>query len=426
MRAIPQSFTLRKDGAPSKGDWFSIQNKKGDDDTTEVMIYDEIGFWGTTAKDFVKKLNKIETAKISLRLNSPGGAIFDGVAIFNALLNHDAKVTVFVDALAASAASFIAQAGDEVIMAKGSVMMIHDGMAVCIGNEEDLLKTAETVGKLSNNIAGIYADRAGGSVEEWRDLMRQEMWYTAEEAVESNLADRVLENEDEEAEEATDQWDLSFFNYAGREKAPSPLLVRERIQVTNKETKMADRPAGTHDHGGVTAPGGTHSHGATTTTSGDNKMGSIVTPTFQGVTINGEVVTDPAKIQTAIAAFEASQKESTNANRRAFVEQLAKDNKILASDIPKTQEFALALGPEQYTQWSALYESAPAQSALGQMGQPANKNVDEPKKDDKNSVADQRVVHEATVAMLVASGHTKEQIEKTDAYQALQALDANQ
>ena len=422
MRTLPDSFTWRKDGKPSDGNWFTITNKAAEDDT-EVIIYDEIGFWGTTAQEFVESLNKIETSKITLRLNSPGGEVFDGLAIHNALVRHEAKVSVFVDALAASAASFIAQAGDEIYMAKGSVMMIHDGMAICMGNEEDMLKTAGVLKKLSNNIAGIYADRAGGTVEEWRALMREESWFTADEAVAVKLADSVLENEDEEAEEAVAKWNLAFFNYAGRDKAPNPLLLKERIEVKNKkESEMTGSPTSSPvDSDETTQAADTGAEDTSTDTGADT--GTETQPTMQNgqpvFTIGGQEITDPTAVQTAINAFELTQKETRNSNRRAFVEQLASDNKLLASAVEDTVTFVTDLDDKQYASWSALQGSAPAQSLLGNMGDgPGDKgrvvdSTDEP----------DRATLEATLAMLRKTSMTEEQISKTPTYKALEALE---
>lgn len=414
MRTLPKSFTYLKDGKPTAGDWFQITNKAAEDET-EVIIYDEIGFWGTTAQEFVEALNKIETSKIILRLNSPGGEVFDGLAIHNALDRHPAKVTTFVDALAASAASFIAMAADELYMAKGAVMMIHDGMAICMGNEEDMLKTAGVLNKLSNNIADIYAGRAGGTVEEWRALMREETWFTADEAVAVNLADSVLDNEDEEAEQAAARWDLSFFNHAGREKAPNPLLLKERIEVKNKkESEMTGSSTSAPDETTQADTGAedTSTAGADTSTETQHVQGEF---TFK---IGGVEVRDPMEVQTAINAYELAQNEQRGANRRTFVEQLASENKLLASAVEDTVNLVNTFDDDQYAQWSALQGSAPAQSLLGDMGDGPG---------DKNRVVDEtdqptRETLEATLAMLRKTSMTEEQISKTPTYQALEAL----
>jgi ATP-dependent Clp endopeptidase proteolytic subunit ClpP len=199
-------------------DWYRIDNATAD--TATVHIYDEIGFWGITAADFAGELAAVTAAQIDLHINSPGGEVFDGVAIFNSLQQHPASVTVYVDGLAASAASFIAQAGDRRVMARNATMMIHDGAGLCIGNAGDLRQLADLLDKISNNIADIYAQRAGGDVADWRAAMLAETWYTAAEAVAAGLADEVAQAPARTAPDNT--WNLSIFNYAGRDVAPPP------------------------------------------------------------------------------------------------------------------------------------------------------------------------------------------------------------
>lgn len=194
--------------------WFSIRPGKitnqSSEDSTEVYIYEEIDwFWGLSADVFVQELNEITTSNIDVRLNSPGGDVFDSIAIYNALVKHPANVTVYVDSLAASGASIIAMSGDKIVMMVGSQMMIHDAMGIEIGNAAQLREYAEFLDKQSDNISTIYAARAGGEASDWRNMMLAETWMFAEEAVESGLADEVYSkpttaetNEDgEESEE---------------------------------------------------------------------------------------------------------------------------------------------------------------------------------------------------------------------------------
>ncbi|MEU4386582.1 head maturation protease, ClpP-related [Promicromonospora sp. NPDC023805] len=161
-------------------------------DTTRIDLMDEIGFWGTTAQDFVDELLAIDASVIELHVNSPGGDVFDGLAIMNALADHPATVNVVVDGLAASAASFIAMAGDNVKMNRGSQLMIHDAIGFSYGNAADMEEMATLLSRISDTIAGIYADRAGGKADDWRDLMRAETWYSASEAADAGLADEAV------------------------------------------------------------------------------------------------------------------------------------------------------------------------------------------------------------------------------------------
>lgn len=157
-------------------------------DTTVVWVYDAIGQGGVDAAELVPALAAVKGDAIEVRLNSPGGDYFDGVAIANALARHPAQVTVHVDGLAASAASVIAMAGDHVVMHPGAQMMIHDALTMTIGNAEVHDKTRTLLDSASQDIAALYASRAGGDQETWRTAMLAETWYTATEAVTAGLA----------------------------------------------------------------------------------------------------------------------------------------------------------------------------------------------------------------------------------------------
>lgn len=198
-------------------DWYRINNLAN---SSEVYIYDEIGYIGVSAKDFVKELQDIKQDVIELHLNSPGGEVFDGLAIYNALKSHRATVNVYVDGLAASIASVIAMAGDRVIMTRNAQMMIHDGHALTIGNASDMKAMADLLDKTSDNIASVYEERAGGTKAQWRKAMQNETWYNAQEAVTAGLADEIAGDSKQD-----NSWDLSIFNYSGRDTAPVPEIV---------------------------------------------------------------------------------------------------------------------------------------------------------------------------------------------------------
>lgn len=172
-------------------DWYAITNRA---DQTEVLLFGEIDSWfGVSAEKFSAELAALDVDRLTVRINSPGGSAFDGVAIFNALARHRARVITVVEGLAASAASFIAQAGDERRISKYGEMMIHDAAGVCIGDAADMAAMSATLDQLSDNIAHIYADRAGGDVAVWRERMAAETWYSATDAVAAGLADAVDE-----------------------------------------------------------------------------------------------------------------------------------------------------------------------------------------------------------------------------------------
>lgn len=202
--------------------WYRIENKAGD--VATVHLFDEIGYFGVSAADFVRDLKDVTAGTIELHVNSPGGDVFDGFAILNSLRQHPARVVAIVDGLAASAASFIAVGADEVVMARNSELMVHEASGVAIGPASEMTKMAEELEHFSDNIASIYADKAGGTVADWRKVMQAETWYSADEAVDAGLADRVL---DEDAKPKAAARRL-VFNYAGRAQAPAPTIPRQQ------------------------------------------------------------------------------------------------------------------------------------------------------------------------------------------------------
>lgn len=248
---------LRASAQQGRRDWYRIVNAADTTAAAEVMIYDEIGYWGVTAADFAKDLKAIDSDTITVRLNSPGGEVYDGVAILNALRNHKATVTVVVDGIAASAASFIAMAGDEIVMCRNAELMIHDSWGWCSGNAEEMAKAAAELDRVSDNIASIYAERAGGTTEEWRALMREETWFSAQEAVDAGLADRVAANDgtdDEDGADTSNHFDLSVFNYAGRRSAPAPRIPR---RSNCADTRLGNQPRASEDPADESAAGTT-------------------------------------------------------------------------------------------------------------------------------------------------------------------------
>jgi len=160
----------------------------------ELVLYGFVGdsFWeqGFTAKEVVDALAEIgRETDVTVRINSGGGYVDDGIAIYNALAAHKGQVTVHVDAIAASSASLIAMAGDTIVMLEGSLMMIHNPSGITFGTAEDHEKTGSILEKMASQMASIYAERSGNPVEDVRQAMKDELWLTAAEAVEQGYAD---------------------------------------------------------------------------------------------------------------------------------------------------------------------------------------------------------------------------------------------
>ncbi len=180
--------------------WFSFTAAAADSASADIYIFDYIGSWEISARSFIDELKKVEAEEINLHINSPGGSVFDGVAIQNSLKHHPAKVNVYIDGLAASIASIIALAGDEVQIADNAYVMIHNPSAIVFGEAKDMLKEAEVLDKLADGLAGDYSRKMGISVDEARSLMDEETWYLGEEAVAAGFADSVFSGSQASAE----------------------------------------------------------------------------------------------------------------------------------------------------------------------------------------------------------------------------------
>ena len=170
---------------------YSIRNAAGDE--AVIRIYDEIWWLGINALDLVADLDAITAPQIRVEINSPGGDVWDGVAIYNALRNHPAQITTRIDGMAASIASVIFQAGDRRIVHDSSQMMIHNAWGMTVGDHQD---HADMVGVLQQQdkvIAGIYAAHADGDVDHYQTLMDAETWMVGAEIVANGLADEVVE-----------------------------------------------------------------------------------------------------------------------------------------------------------------------------------------------------------------------------------------
>jgi ATP-dependent Clp protease protease subunit len=165
----------------------------------EIFLYGTIGMdWfgeGITAKQFVKDLKALGDVKnIDLRINSEGGAVVDAEAIHTHLVEHPADITVHVDGIAASAASFIAMAGKEIIIAESGFMMIHEARMGDYGTADEKRRLADLLDRTNEKIVKKYVARTGNSEAKVRDWMKAETWFIGEEAVKAGFADKVVEN----------------------------------------------------------------------------------------------------------------------------------------------------------------------------------------------------------------------------------------
>jgi len=201
---------------------YRIENKA---DETTMYLYDEIGYWGVSAQQFVKDLDAVKSKTLHLRINSPGGSVFDGTSMYNALRQHPASVIVHIDGLAASIASIIALAGNEIRMSENAFFMIHEPWSMVVGSSEDMRKEAELLDKVRGMIAATYMKKSGKEEKEILELMADETWMTSEE-------DDVEKNE-------VVLFDLSVFA-----KVPEKLQNKNEKGLTAKEIETALRNGG--------------------------------------------------------------------------------------------------------------------------------------------------------------------------------------
>lgn len=189
--------------------YFAMEKSKSETDAADIYFYDDIQpdgknfFTGddikseTSVKALKTKLEEYgDIKKLNIHINSRGGIVFEGIAIYNLLKQHNSHKTVYIDGLAASIASVIAMAGDEVIIADTAMMMIHPPYTYAMGNAEELRKEAETLDKITDSIKQAYLKKSAGKLSEEKldQLISEESWLNAKECIEYGFADRLLEN----------------------------------------------------------------------------------------------------------------------------------------------------------------------------------------------------------------------------------------
>lgn len=230
--------------------------------SAEILIYEPIGqdFFGSglTARRFIADLERLGDVKdILVRINSPGGEVFDGFAIYNALKNHPAQVHIQIDGLAASIASIIAMAGDLITMGDGAMMMIHNPWTIAIGDSDDMRKTADMLDKVSEGLLDAYESRTGMSRDEIKTMLASETWFTAAEAIANGFADERTDSEATEPEAIKDQFKKFAADFRAKSANVSPLRVaamatqsaaadshrKEEVKMTPEEIAAATKAA---------------------------------------------------------------------------------------------------------------------------------------------------------------------------------------
>jgi ATP-dependent Clp protease, protease subunit len=206
--------------------WYRMEEK---DSAADVYIYDEISWFGVSADQFVKDLQAIKADTIRLHLNTPGGSIFDGIAIYNALKQHKAKVETYIEGLAASSGSIVALAGDKVYMAENAFYMIHEPWVLTVGDSAELRKTADLLDKISGVMVNTYMKVSGKDEKQIKQWLQAETWFTAEEAKEAGFVDEITDEIEAQA-----RHDLSIYD-----NVPEKLLsdFEKHSQPDNPDTE---------------------------------------------------------------------------------------------------------------------------------------------------------------------------------------------
>lgn len=170
-------------------------NAAEDDKNPEILIYGDIGYgWydeGITGESIAREIAAIDANEIDVRLNSGGGLVFEGLAIYNALARHPAKINMHVDSIAASITSVIMMAGDEIHIAEGAQVMIHKPWSGTWGDADAFRKEAAILDKLQSGIVDIYAARTGTDRADLESMVNAETWFTGQEAVDAGFADSM-------------------------------------------------------------------------------------------------------------------------------------------------------------------------------------------------------------------------------------------
>jgi len=210
--------------------WYNIQNKAGE--TADVYIFDEIGTYGITAQEFINDIKGLKDLPINLRINSLGGDVFDGMAMYNVIKRREAKTTVYIEGIAASIATIIALGADEVIMAENSLFMIHNAWGGTMGEAKDMRKTADTLDKISGELTDIYRKKTGLSYEALQEMMDEETWLNAEEAYEAGFVDVISDSIKVAA-----KYDVSKFKNITQEQIQNKLSININNKKMTNELK---------------------------------------------------------------------------------------------------------------------------------------------------------------------------------------------
>tara|TARA_R100001443_G_scaffold56834_2_gene67740 strand:- start:2 stop:997 length:996 start_codon:yes stop_codon:yes gene_type:complete len=213
-----------------KNSWYTFKNSSNGQ-PAEVLIYEQIGDWGVTAQNFIKDVQSVGKSDLTVRINSVGGSVFDGLAIYNILRSHKGNVNVKIEGLAASIASIIALGGDNIEMAENGFFMIHNPFGNSFGDAEEMRKTADLLDKIKKELVSVYVKQSSLTESEIQDMMDEETWLTSQEALEMGFVDTITE-----PIKIAASFDLSRFNNVDSKEVKNKL----ELLTNNKSNKMTE------------------------------------------------------------------------------------------------------------------------------------------------------------------------------------------
>lgn len=208
--------------------WYNIQGKASEG-IVDVYIFDEIGAYGVNAQSFIEEIKSHKNTPINLHINCVGGDVFDGMAIYNILKKRTSETTVYIEGIAASMGSVIALAADNVIMAENSLFMIHNAWGGAMGEASEMRKTANLLEKISNEIADIYVKKTNLSYDKVKEMMDEETWLNADEALNYGFVDSISD-----AIKVAAKYDVSKFKNITNEE------IATKLSINLKSKKMTD------------------------------------------------------------------------------------------------------------------------------------------------------------------------------------------
>ena len=361
----------------------------------ELTLYGYIGFWEIMAADIVREINRAkengEIESISVRINSPGGDVSEGVAIYTLLKNYDAPVTVYVDGMAGSMASVIAMAGDTVRIGETAFFFIHDPLYQhTSGDAEELRELAEDLDKIASSMVSAYTRKTGQSEEKIKELMSGDTLLTAQEAVDLGFADEIQEESIQAVASIPDHWINNLSNNSRHSPQAFKLIARKggnEQTNTGQIMKLAQLKAALI------------AMGAIDTEASDEAV----------IAAAAKAVSDLGDAQTTLREIENEQKQALQGRAESAVDKAIAEKRLKAER--REVMIAAFIGDEKGI--SAILEDLTAPTAqAGSIAPPATGGSSEPEDlplKEKNSDGSANITNKALNAQFKSGSITKEQ-----------------